>query len=189
MNRTYHKRSPIYPNRVAWLATGDVTNEQLRGLYEGSGGKCHYCGAVVRRPQSFNIRYTRGFDHVKPREAGGANTISNLVVCCCICNTVKGKQYPYNHNAPENQARREALAGFKPYWLGRRGPNAGVRREVQLQRPGQARHIPAVQLIRLLRDVAQIPKHCGGVNTVLAIQAIAEATERLHIIIKPLGVK
>jgi 5-methylcytosine-specific restriction endonuclease McrA len=48
------------------------------------GIKCHYCGRKT-------VPANRHLDHVIPVEAGGINSIDNLVVSCKKCNTEKGK--------------------------------------------------------------------------------------------------
>jgi 5-methylcytosine-specific restriction endonuclease McrA len=48
------------------------------------GIKCHYCGRKT-------VPTNRHLDHIIPVEAGGINSIDNLVVSCKKCNTEKGK--------------------------------------------------------------------------------------------------
>lgn len=80
---------PPLPNRADWLKAGDVTDQQLRDVYDGSGGLCHYCGAEVKDPL-YHPRRFRGFDHVVPMCQGGRHTASNIVVSCRSCNCAKG---------------------------------------------------------------------------------------------------
>lgn len=49
------------------------------------GIACHYCG---RKTTTAN----RHLDHIIPVEAGGINSVDNLVVSCKKCNTEKGKK-------------------------------------------------------------------------------------------------
>jgi 5-methylcytosine-specific restriction endonuclease McrA len=70
-----------------WMKAGDVTWQELRGIYLRDGGACIYCGA----PVSVNTRASDaiGFDHVIPFSKGGQHTASNLVTCCQPCNSRK----------------------------------------------------------------------------------------------------
>lgn len=74
--------------RVAWLRSGDVTRDQLVGIYKNNNGKCYYCGSAVKA--RFSPFDPRGFDHVKSRANGGRHTATNIVVCCKTCNEIKG---------------------------------------------------------------------------------------------------
>lgn len=132
------------PARVAWAKSGNVTSADLRRIWNASKGCCHYCGEKVKRCSLYPSTM-RGFDHVKPRRAGGTNTAENLVVCCYACNLTKGNQYPYDPNTPRNKAKRLSLADFTPRWLGRKGPNTGVPISVQRD-PNKPRRVPVVRV-------------------------------------------
>lgn len=75
--------------RAAWLRAGDVTDEELRMIWERDQGRCRYCGTPIIRPQ-FTRCSPRGFDHVIPMARGGHHTADNIVVCCLPCNVQKG---------------------------------------------------------------------------------------------------
>jgi hypothetical protein len=72
---------------------------------------CHYCEAPLMRPgEEFEGDYPKWrwqehdgrrfyigrtpatIDHVIPRTKGGTNDISNLVLCCKQCNSIKGNR-------------------------------------------------------------------------------------------------
>lgn len=76
--------------RLDWLATGDVTSEQLKALYRQFDGKCAYCGRPAVKKPRFNPRNPTGFDHITPHPLGGKHTITNMTVCCGPCNANKG---------------------------------------------------------------------------------------------------
>ena len=78
-----------WARRKQWIASGDVTANQLRIIFKAHDGKCVYCRVPVSHPR-FNPLDPRGFDHVKPRSKGGRHTASNLVVSCRRCNELKG---------------------------------------------------------------------------------------------------
>lgn len=53
-------------------------------------GRCYYCGEELRYERfTKNDPQYASIDHVIPRAANGGNNISNLVVCCRLCNVVK----------------------------------------------------------------------------------------------------
>ncbi len=59
-------------------------------LAEAQNHRCCYCG----------VRFGLGDDaptleHVHPRSHGGSNALSNLVVACCRCNTMRGTEGAY----------------------------------------------------------------------------------------------
>lgn len=74
--------------RLAWLASGDVTRQQLIDLYEASDRKCCYCQCTVEKAR-FTPTDPRGFDHIVARANGGRHTIENIVVSCGLCNARK----------------------------------------------------------------------------------------------------
>lgn len=88
LKRSKERLKEAYRKRREWLASGDVTRDELKQIYRRDGGACVYCGVKVA-----GVRYTptdpRGFDHVRPRTKGGLHTASNIVVCCPQCNAVK----------------------------------------------------------------------------------------------------
>lgn len=74
--------------RIAWMLDGDVTREELVGIFKRDNGNCTYCGTPVKC--AFTPLSCRGFDHVLARCNGGRHTASNMVVCCKSCNRKKG---------------------------------------------------------------------------------------------------
>lgn len=74
--------------RIEWLASGDVTREQLAAILHAAQGRCHYCNALVRCVR-LNPHDPRGFDHRVPRARGGQHTATNIVLACADCNERK----------------------------------------------------------------------------------------------------
>lgn len=85
--RNWQTAKRAWQRRADWLAAGDVTRQQLREVYARDGGRCVYCRTPVKA--AFNPKRPRGFDHVRPRIAGGKHTAGNLVVACRYCNERK----------------------------------------------------------------------------------------------------
>ena len=60
----------------------------------GGGGECYHCdgsGVWIRSGMEYRPdAYTR--DHVIPRKQGGSNRKENIVDCCRLCNTTKGRE-------------------------------------------------------------------------------------------------
>lgn len=77
-----------WQRRVDWLASGDVTRDQLLEIFQATHGRCTYCAQLVDTVR-LNPHDPRGFDHVVPRAKGGAHTASNIVLCCGPCNERK----------------------------------------------------------------------------------------------------
>lgn len=75
--------------RRAWLREGDVTQQELREIFEAAGGKCHYCKTEILAPVFFPSR-PQGFDHIICLAKGGRHAAANIVTCCGPCNTRKG---------------------------------------------------------------------------------------------------
>ena len=62
---------------------GDLAGWQLRSyVFHRDGRRCAYCGNAKAE------RYET--DHIVPRSRGGTDRVSNLVVCCRVCNIEKG---------------------------------------------------------------------------------------------------
>lgn len=55
---------------------------------ERDQSRCRYCGRLT-------TSRTRQLDHVIPRSRGGKNVITNIVVACQPCNTIKGTKLPH----------------------------------------------------------------------------------------------
>lgn len=70
-------------------------NSLLDYLFEKFDGKCQYCGSTVIRGNICEILEAglqASIDHVIPTNQGGANDISNIVLCCRSCNASKGSK-------------------------------------------------------------------------------------------------
>lgn len=70
--------------RIAATCDGTLTGEVIVALF-AAAKDCHYCGHLMRSVD-------KSLDHKTPLSAGGAHSITNVVVCCKTCNTFKGKQ-------------------------------------------------------------------------------------------------
>lgn len=58
---------------------------------------CHYCGRDL-----IGV-FDRTIDHMVPMSHGGTNTLSNVVVCCDICNAQKSRCENFEY---QNMVRR-----------------------------------------------------------------------------------
>jgi len=61
-------------------AEGSHTLAEFKALLRASGDRCIYCGSD----------YMVGRDHIVPLSRGGSNSINNLQILCCPCNSRKG---------------------------------------------------------------------------------------------------
>lgn len=84
-----HKIKQYNRSRKAVIAAGDVTVAQLQNTWDQSNGLCYYCNQPIGIKPVFNPLKIRGFDHLIPLSKGGQHTVSNLVVCCSRCNSIK----------------------------------------------------------------------------------------------------
>lgn len=57
-----------------------------REIFEKSGGRCFYCGTVLKLDGKWHA------DHMKPRALMGPDDIINLVAACAPCNLAKSDQ-------------------------------------------------------------------------------------------------
>lgn len=58
-------------------------SRRRREIFEGSGGKCHYCGTPLDLSGKWHI------EHQLPRALGGGDDALNLVAACVPCNLGK----------------------------------------------------------------------------------------------------
>ena len=69
--------------------------QQVRdALVERDGSSCHYCGKHLQtktRAKRLPTNYCH-IEHIVPREHGGTNELTNLVLSCKHCNTRKATQ-------------------------------------------------------------------------------------------------
>jgi 5-methylcytosine-specific restriction endonuclease McrA len=65
--------------------------EERIQIWEDGGRLCHYCDRLLHRPGTKMGRNTH-FDHIVARAVGGSHDLTNLVVCCKVCNREKGKK-------------------------------------------------------------------------------------------------
>lgn len=59
-------------------------------LCENCDKKCHYCGVKLvfgKKQKSFNFATV---DHVQPKSLGGEDALSNFVLACMGCNSLRG---------------------------------------------------------------------------------------------------
>ena len=61
-------------------------SRRRREVFEKSGGRCFYCGTVLRLDGKWHA------DHMKPRALMGPDDLINLVPSCVPCNLAKGDQ-------------------------------------------------------------------------------------------------
>jgi 5-methylcytosine-specific restriction endonuclease McrA len=75
------------------MGWGSAKRRKVRqDLYAKQGGKCHWCQDTMsleahvwrQRPDYAT------FDHLRPISRGGSNAVSNVVLCCAICNHRRG---------------------------------------------------------------------------------------------------
>lgn len=62
------------------------SQQDLRAIFQKSGGRCGVCGA--QHQLGGHGRYWQ-VDHIYPVSRGGSNHIDNLQVCCVDCNQAK----------------------------------------------------------------------------------------------------
>lgn len=67
--------------RIAVACDGTLTGEVIVALF-AAAKDCRYCGELMRSVD-------KSLDHKIPLSAGGAHSITNVVVCCKTCNTLK----------------------------------------------------------------------------------------------------
>ena len=81
------KQRSYVRNRRARIrqAEGFHTSQDVLDLFEAQSGKCIYCKESLG--SSFHV------DHILALSRGGRNDVTNLQLCCAICNKRKAAQY------------------------------------------------------------------------------------------------
>lgn len=79
---------------------GELLGWEVRAyLLEKWGRRCAYCGAE-------NVPFE--IDHVRPKDRGGSNRVSNLALACHDCNQAKGNRTASEFGHPEVEAQARA---------------------------------------------------------------------------------
>ena len=60
-------------------------------VWEDAGRMCHYCDTALPKPGTKAGKKTH-LDHKRAQSTGGKDDLSNLLVCCKICNRKKGNK-------------------------------------------------------------------------------------------------
>jgi 5-methylcytosine-specific restriction endonuclease McrA len=63
-----------------------IRQEKRLAIYLRDGLACAYCGDGIENGTQLSL------DHLKPHSKGGQNHESNLVTCCCRCNSSRGNR-------------------------------------------------------------------------------------------------
>ena len=63
-----------------------IRPEKRLAIYLRDGLACAYCGATIEDGARLTL------DHLRPVSRGGSNEASNLVTCCCKCNSSRGNR-------------------------------------------------------------------------------------------------
>src|SRR4051794_25952168 len=81
-------------------------------LFVSQDGRCAYCSRdITMDPKHYRRANHATLDHLTPLAMGGASGLENLVLCCRLCNQVKG------HSTLE-----EFIFGLLWIWLYKRLP-------------------------------------------------------------------
>lgn len=67
--------------KADWQGMNWIRQDKRLAIYLRDGMACVWCGAAVEDGARLSL------DHVKPHVEGGDNHESNLVTCCCTCNS------------------------------------------------------------------------------------------------------
>lgn len=62
-----------------------------REVWTRDKGICHYCGTALPIPGNRRTTITQ-VDHIESVANGGTDDLSNLILCCKVCNRHKGKK-------------------------------------------------------------------------------------------------
>lgn len=63
---------------------------KMAHILRTNGLKCYYCFRLMIT-RSYNSKVAPSRDHVIPLSRGGSNDGDNIVICCRMCNEIKGK--------------------------------------------------------------------------------------------------
>lgn len=80
--------------RVSYGNTCGISRKDFRRiLYEEKLGKCYICGRHMdlERKQGNYLKLAT-VDHIIPSSKGGSNEKSNCIICCGLCNQLKGDE-------------------------------------------------------------------------------------------------
>lgn len=67
----------------AELPLSAAVSRRRREIFEGSAGRCHYCGVALQLAGAWHV------EHMMPRALGGGDDSLNLVAACVPCNLAK----------------------------------------------------------------------------------------------------
>lgn len=90
---------------------GRVSARDLGWTYLRGEDVCPYCGIGLSP-------YDCSFDHVLPFDAGGDNTVDNLVACCLTCQRSKARRLVHEYAEARALVRQCPVDGteFRPRW-------------------------------------------------------------------------
>ena len=70
-------------SRGEWQGMNWIRQDKRLAIYLRDGMACAYCGASVESGAKLSL------DHLTPHSKGGSNDETNLVTCCCRCNSAR----------------------------------------------------------------------------------------------------
>lgn len=88
---------------------GRLSAEDLAWLFMQSQGLCPYCGIEITPLDC-------SFDHMLPFDAGGENTLANVVACCLTCQRQKARRLAHEFAEARVMVRQCEICGidFRP---------------------------------------------------------------------------
>jgi 5-methylcytosine-specific restriction endonuclease McrA len=91
VRRREHNQKHLKRSRLKNQADGSLTDSVLAKLYSAATN-CAYCQIKLTRRSRKTRQTDATIDHVIPLVLGGQHSISNVVVCCSLCNSKKGNR-------------------------------------------------------------------------------------------------